>query len=70
MIQKAVFIAVTALFCISFTNAEDITKTLQQGKDGYNSCEDSYFLYDAFDLGGVSVNHSSEKAYRIKACQS
>lgn len=69
MIRKIISIAVASFWCISLVNAASVTKVLQQG-DGYNGCEDSYILYDAFDAGGVSVNHSEDKAFRIKACQS
>lgn len=70
MIRRVIAIAVASFFCISNVNAESVTKTLQQGKDGYSGCKDSYFLYDTFEPGGTSINHSEEKAYRIKACQS
>ncbi len=70
MMRKLVTIAVVSFCCFSYVNAESVTKVLQQGKDGYSGCKDSYFLYDSYEAGGTSLNHSEEKAYRIKACQS
>ena len=44
------------------------TIILQQGRDGYTGCEDTYFHFHSNDTSTTDINHGSDPDIFIKDC--
>lgn len=70
---KSKLIALLLLGFSSFVCAESITKTLQNGLDGYDGCVDatiSYQMYDQLDPSDDALNHEGGTTLKLKSCLS
>ena len=58
--MKKIFLLI-GFFCVFCINAEDITRVLQNGLNGYQGCTDSYMYRAGLDSSTFYQNHGNEE---------
>ncbi len=59
MLTKKITLLILCAFCF-YSNADDITKVLQNGLNGYEGCTDSYMFKTDDDSSSFTKNFGSE----------